>query len=145
MTRYFMTIPEAVQLIIQAGAIGASGDIYVLDMGKPIRIIDLAHNMIRLSGKEPERDIAIEFIGVRPGEKLHEELWGAGEDAVPTPHPKILRCATQPVDPLWLDDELTELERLVEAGETVEIVNRLGAMVRSPRRLSAAEREPETV
>jgi FlaA1/EpsC-like NDP-sugar epimerase len=145
MTRYFMTIPEAVQLIIQAGAIGASGDIYVLDMGKPVRIIDLAHNMIRLSGKEPERDIAVEFIGVRPGEKLHEELWGQGEDAEPTSHPKILRCATQPVDPLWLDEELVELERLVPAGETVEVVNRLGAMVRRPHRLSAAEREPETV
>ena len=145
MTRYFMTIPEAVQLIIQAGAIGESGDIYVLDMGTPVRIIDLAHDMIRLSGKEPERDIAIEFIGVRPGEKLHEELWGDGEDAVPTSHPKILRCASRPVDPLWLDEELAELERLVEAGETIEIVNRLGTMVRAPRRVPAGERERETV
>ena len=78
MERYFMTIPEAVQLIVQAGAIGESGDIFVLDMGDPVKIIDLAHNMIRLSGKEPERDIPIEFIGVRPGEKLHEDLWGDG-------------------------------------------------------------------
>jgi FlaA1/EpsC-like NDP-sugar epimerase len=145
MTRYFMTIPEAVQLIIQAGAIGESGDVYVLDMGTPVKIIELARNMIRLSGKEPERDIAIEFIGVRPGEKLHEELWGDGENAVPTSHPKILRCATQPVDPLWLEEELAELERLVEAGEPVEVVNRLGAMVRSPRRIREGEREPETV
>jgi FlaA1/EpsC-like NDP-sugar epimerase len=145
MTRYFMTIPEAVQLIIQAGAIGESGDVYVLDMGMPVRIIDLAHNMIRLSGKEPERDVPIEFIGVRPGEKLHEELWGDGEDAVPTQHPKILRCATQPVDPVWLEEELGELERLVEAGETVEVVSRLGEMVRNPRRLRAAAPEPETV
>jgi FlaA1/EpsC-like NDP-sugar epimerase len=145
MTRYFMTIPEAVQLIIQAGAIGESGDVYVLDMGTPVKIIELARNMIRLSGKEPERDIAIEFIGVRPGEKLHEELWGDGENAVPTSHPKILRCATQPVDPHWLEEELAELERLVEAGEPVEVVNRLGAMVRSPRRIREGEREPETV
>jgi FlaA1/EpsC-like NDP-sugar epimerase len=145
MTRYFMTIPEAVQLIIQAGAIGESGDIYVLDMGTPVRIIELAHNMIRLSGKEPDRDIAIEFIGVRPGEKLHEELWGAGENAVPTKHAKILRCGTQPVDPLWLEEELAELERLVEAGETVEIVNRIGMMVRAPRRVTKGAREPETV
>jgi FlaA1/EpsC-like NDP-sugar epimerase len=145
MTRYFMTIPEAVQLIIQAGAIGESGDVYVLDMGTPVKIIDLAHNMIRLSGKEPERDIPIEFIGVRPGEKLHEELWGAGEDAVPTPHPKILRCATQPVDAVWLEEELAELERLVETGETVEVVGRLAAMVRAPRRVHVAVREPETV
>jgi FlaA1/EpsC-like NDP-sugar epimerase len=79
MERFFMTIPEAVQLIVQAGAIGESGDIFVLDMGEPVKIIDLAHNMIRLSGKEPERDIPIEFIGVRPGEKLHEDLWGEDE------------------------------------------------------------------
>jgi FlaA1/EpsC-like NDP-sugar epimerase len=141
MTRYFMTIPEAVQLIIQAGAIGESGDVYVLDMGTPVRILDLAHNMIRLSGKEPEIDIAIEFIGARPGEKLHEELWGDGEDAVPTAHSKILRCATQPVDPAWLEDELADLERLVAAGETVELVNRLSGIIRSPRRAGAPATE----
>ena len=92
MTRYFMTIPEAVQLIVQAGAIGRSGDVFVLDMGEPVKIVDLAHNMIRLSGKEPGRDIAVDFIGVRPGEKLHEELWADGEEAAPTSHPKIFRC-----------------------------------------------------
>jgi FlaA1/EpsC-like NDP-sugar epimerase len=145
MTRYFMTIPEAAQLIIQAGAIGESGDVYVLDMGTPVKIIDLAHDMIRLSGKVPDRDVVIEFVGVRPGEKLHEELWGEGEDPVPTSHPKILRCAAQRVDPLWLDDELGELERLVEAGETIEVVSRLGAMVRAPHRTRATEPEPEAV
>jgi FlaA1/EpsC-like NDP-sugar epimerase len=138
MERYFMTIPEAVQLIIQAGAIGDSGDIFVLDMGSPVKIVDVAHNMIRLSGKEPDRDIAIEFIGARPGEKLHEELWGEGEQAVPTSHPKILRCACRPVDPAWLDEELAELERLVEAGETVDVVGRLAELVRTPRRVGAA-------
>ena len=137
MTRYFMTIPEAVQLVIQAGAIGESGDVYVLDMGPPVKIIDLARDMIRLSGKEPDRDIAIEVVGVRPGEKLHEELWADGENAAPTQHPKILRCATQPVDPLWLELELAELERLVGAGETIEVVSRLGMMVRAPRRRAA--------
>ena len=80
MTRYFMTIPEAVQLVIRAGDIGAGkGEVFVLDMGEPVRIVDLAHNMIRLAGYEPEQDIAIEFTGPRPGEKLHEELFGAGE------------------------------------------------------------------
>jgi FlaA1/EpsC-like NDP-sugar epimerase len=138
MTRYFMTIPEAVQLVIQAGAIGESGDIYVLDMGSPVRIVDLAHNMIRLSGKEPGRDIPVEFIGARPGEKLHEELWSAGEQVEATSHPKIMRCATQPVDPGWLEDELTELGRLLDAGETLEVVSRLGAMMRAPRRLGQA-------
>jgi len=145
MTRYFMTIPEAVQLIIQAGAIGESGEIYVLDMGAPVKIIDLAHNMIRLSGKEPDVDIEIEFIGVRPGEKLHEELWAREEDAEPTSHPKILRCGTVPVDPSWLEDELGDLERLVDAGETLEVVNRLGTIVRAPRRVSAEATAPETV
>jgi FlaA1/EpsC-like NDP-sugar epimerase len=137
MERYFMTIPEAVQLIVQAGAIGESGDIFVLDMGEPVKIVDLAHNMIRLSGKEPERDIPIEFIGVRPGEKLHEDLWAEGEAAVPTSHPKILRAACRPVDPAWLEEELAELERLADAGETVEIVARLGELMRSPQRLQA--------
>jgi FlaA1/EpsC-like NDP-sugar epimerase len=142
MTRFFMTIPEAVQLVIQAGAIGESGDIYVLDMGQPVKIVDLAHNMIRLSGKEPGRDVKVEFIGVRPGEKLHEELWGDGEQAVPTSHAKILRCAGRPVDPAWLDEELNELERLVETGETLDVVSRLAAMTRSPRRLGARAAEP---
>jgi FlaA1/EpsC-like NDP-sugar epimerase len=141
MERYFMTIPEAVQLIVQAGAIGESGDIFVLDMGKPVKIVDLAHNMIRLSGREPDRDIPIEFIGVRPGEKLHEDLWGEGEAAVPTAHPKILRAACRPVDPIWLEEELAELERLADAGETVEIVARLGELMRSPQRLQATASE----
>ncbi|HWH04941.1 MAG TPA: nucleoside-diphosphate sugar epimerase/dehydratase, partial [Gaiellaceae bacterium] len=76
MTRYFMTIPEAVQLVVQAGAIGGQGQVFVLDMGEPVRIVELAENMIRLSGRE---DVAISFVGTRPGEKLHEELWNDGE------------------------------------------------------------------
>ena len=82
MTRYFMTIPEAVQLVIRAGDIGAGkGEVFVLDMGEPVKIVDLAHNMIRLAGYEPETDIAIEFTKPRPGEKLHEELFGLAESA----------------------------------------------------------------
>ena len=84
MTRFFMTIPEAVALVIQAGAIGGRGRILVLDMGEPIRILDLARNMIRLSGKEPEVDVQITFIGTRPGEKIHEELFAEGETWKPT-------------------------------------------------------------
>jgi FlaA1/EpsC-like NDP-sugar epimerase len=141
MTRYFMTIPEAAQLIVQAGAMGASGDVFVLDMGQPVKIIDLAHDMIRLSGKEPGVDIAIEVIGVRPGEKLHEELWADGEDAAPTTHPKIFRASVQNVDPAWLEDELGELARLVEDGDTVELVAKLAAVVREPRRLESAVSE----
>jgi FlaA1/EpsC-like NDP-sugar epimerase len=138
MERYFMTIPESVQLVIQAGALGKSGDIFVLDMGEPVRILALAQNMIRLSGKEPDRDVPIEFIGARPGEKLKEELWGDGESSTDTSHPKILRASSAPIDPAWLDDELAELERLVEAGETVEVVARLSEMVGAPRRVQGA-------
>src|SRR5262249_8307358 len=81
MPRNFMPIPEAVSLVVQAGAIGGRGQVFVLDMGEPVQIVELARNMIRLSGKEPDRDIDIAFIGARPGEKLHEELW-SGDEAV---------------------------------------------------------------
>jgi FlaA1/EpsC-like NDP-sugar epimerase len=133
MTRYFMTIPEASSLVLQAGAIGGRGDVFVLDMGEPVQIIELARQMIRLSGKDPERDIAIEIVGTRPGEKLHEELWGEGEAAVPTSHPKIMRVSGPVVDASWLEDELAELERLVLEGETLEVVSRLSTMMREPR------------
>ncbi len=134
MTRYFMTIPESVSLVVQAGAIGGRGRIFVLDMGEPVKIVDLATNMIRLSGKEPDTDIRIEFVGVRPGEKLHEELWGSGEAVQETAHPKISCARHQPIDAVWLEDELAELERLVELGGTLDVVSRLGAIVRSPQR-----------
>ena len=142
MTRYFMTIPEAAQLIVQAGAIGESGDVFVLDMGEPVKILDLAHNMIRLSGKEPGRDIAVEFIGPRPGEKLHEELWADGEEASPTSHPKIRRASAVNVDPALLEEELAELARLVESGDTLELVARLGAVASSPHRVGVESEEP---
>ncbi len=137
MTRYFMTIPEAASLVVQAGAIGGRGDVFVLDMGEPVRIMDLAMQMIRLSGKDPERDIDVQVVGTRPGEKLHEELWGAGETAVPTQHPKIMRVSGPIVDSVWLQDELTELERLVRGGETLEVVSRLSLMMRAPRHVRA--------
>jgi FlaA1/EpsC-like NDP-sugar epimerase len=146
MTRYFMTIPEAVSLIVQAGSIGRSGQVFVLDMGDPVSIVELARNMIRLSGKEPDRDIPIEFIGVRPGEKLHEELWGDGESVGATPHPKILAVTRPAVDAAWLEEELGELERLVRDGETLELVSKLAAMMKEPRRAgSAIPAETETV
>jgi FlaA1/EpsC-like NDP-sugar epimerase len=137
MTRFFMTIPEAVQLVVQAGAIAERGQVYVLDMGEPVRIMDLAENMIRLSGKEPGTEIAIELIGPAPGEKLHEVLVGDGEIVSPSPHPKIERISRPPVEAAWLDDELAILERLVEEGDTLELVGALSRIVRDPKRVSA--------
>ena len=134
MTRFFMTIPEAAQLVVQAGAIGGRGEIFVLDMGEPVRIVDLARDMITLSGRDPGREIPIEFIGARAGEKLHEELFGEGETVLATPHPKIRRATRPPIDAAWLEEELVELERLVDAGETLEVVAKLAAMIREPRR-----------
>ena len=141
MTRYFMTIPEAAQLIIQAGAIGSGGDVFVLDMGAPVKIVDLARNMIRLSGLEPDVDVAIEFIGPRPGEKLNEALWGAGETPEPTTHPKIFRCVTAPVEPGWLTQELADLERLVDTADTVDVVARLRGLLSAPRASTGSTRE----
>jgi len=89
MTRYFMTIPEAVQLVIQAAALSQGGETFILDMGQPVRILDLAHDVIRLSGFEPDKDIEIRYTGIRPGEKLFEELSTAGEGIERTTHPKI--------------------------------------------------------
>jgi FlaA1/EpsC-like NDP-sugar epimerase len=146
MTRFFMTIPEAVSLVVQAGSIGGRGDIFVLDMGEPVRILDLARNMIELSGLEPDRDIAIEFTGALPGEKLHEDLWSTDETIHATKHPKILRSTRQPIDAAWLDEELAELERLVDEGDTLELVSKLGTMVKEPRRVdvSVAQESAQT-
>jgi FlaA1/EpsC-like NDP-sugar epimerase len=110
--RYFMTIPEAARLVIQAGAIGQHGQILLLDMGEPIRIVDLAADMIRLSGLEMGRDINIEFIGLRPGEKMFEELYGGNEQRLPTRHPKIIIAESQPVQPAALLKSILELERI---------------------------------
>lgn len=135
MTRFFMTIPEAVQLVVQAGAIGERGQVYVLDMGEPVRILDLAEKMIRLSGKEPGEDIPIEFIGPAPGEKLHEELVGDDESASPSPHEAILRLARHPIDPSWLETELRYLAHLVDVADEAELVATLDRIVREPRRV----------
>ena len=137
MTRFFMTIPEASSLVVQAGAMGGRGQVYVLDMGKPVKILDLAKQMIVLSGRT-EDQIPISFVGARAGEKLHEELWNEGEEVGPTSHPKIMRAARAPIDRAWLEEELAALERLVVEGDTLGVVTRLGAMVRAPQRTGAA-------
>ncbi len=108
-TRYFMTIPEAVQLVLEAGAMGEGGEIFVFDMGQRVRIIDLAKNMIKLSGLELGKDIEIETVGLRPGEKLHEELLSNKENTLPTHHPKILRANHTELDDGELEQQIAEL------------------------------------
>jgi FlaA1/EpsC-like NDP-sugar epimerase len=88
-TRFFMTIPEACQLVLEAGFMGNGGEIFIFDMGKPIKILDIAIRLIQLSGFEPYNDIGIKFTGLRPGEKLYEELFASGEEQIPTHNPKI--------------------------------------------------------
>jgi FlaA1/EpsC-like NDP-sugar epimerase len=138
MTRYFMTIPEAVQLVIRSGDLGGtSGEIFVLEMGEPVKIVDLAHNMIRLAGYEPEVDIAIEIVGARPGEKLHEELFNSDERPQPTAADRIVRAVRNvPLDPEWVNGTLSRLESLVSSGDethlavqTVELVTQRRAAV----------------
>jgi FlaA1/EpsC-like NDP-sugar epimerase len=134
MSRFFMTIPEAVQLVIRAGDIGAGkGEVFVLDMGDPVPIVDLAHNMIRLAGYEPETDIAIEFTGIRPGEKLHEELHGDHEQLRPTAAKRILRAVRDvPLDPDWVISTLDRMEQLILAGDEANLSERVVELVTSP-------------
>ncbi|HWD75340.1 MAG TPA: nucleoside-diphosphate sugar epimerase/dehydratase [Solirubrobacteraceae bacterium] len=122
MTRYFMTIPEAVQLIIRAGSLGdPSGEVFVLEMGEPVRIVDLAETMIRLSGLEPERDIAIEIVGARPGEKFHEELFDTHEHPQPTPAQRIQRASHDRLDPTWVEKTFAEINLLVLEGDAAAL------------------------
>jgi FlaA1/EpsC-like NDP-sugar epimerase len=124
-TRYFMTIPEASQLILQAGAMGEGGEIFILDMGSPIKILDLARDLIRLSGFEPDEDIEIKFIGLRPGEKLYEELITEGEGIFPTSHEKISVLRKPPCDLNWLKTKIDELTALAQRQDGIGIKRKL--------------------
>lgn len=110
MTRYFMTIPEASQLVLQAGAMGKGGEVFLLDMGEPVKIIDLARNMIRLSGLEPDKDIHIKITGLRPGEKKYEELLTSEEGTNRTNHTKIFEAALDTVDRDWLIEKISTFD-----------------------------------
>jgi FlaA1/EpsC-like NDP-sugar epimerase len=127
MTRYFMSIEEAVQLVLQATVLAEGGDVFVLDMGKPVRIVELARKMIELSGHEPGRDIAIEFVGIRPGEKLHEELFNVDEDVRGTRYGKIRRATRPALDPQRLALGIEQLEMLVADGEATPVTTALWA------------------
>ena len=129
MTRYFMTIPESVQLIIRAGSLSeGSGEVFVLEMGEPIAIIDLAKTMIRLSGLEPERDIAIEIVGARPGEKLHEDLFNPYERPQPTPAQKIVRAARERLDPQSVEHIFGEINLLVLEGDAAALAQHVAKL-----------------
>jgi FlaA1/EpsC-like NDP-sugar epimerase len=134
MTRYFMTIPEAVQLVIRSGDIGAGkGEVFVLDMGEPVKIVDLAHNMIKLAGYEPEREIAVEFTQPRPGEKLHEELFGENEKPQPTAARRINRAVRErPLDSEWVETTMSALESLVLAGDEANLAGRVVELIAAP-------------
>lgn len=126
--RYFMTIPEAVQLVLQAAAIGENGSIYVLDMGEPIKIVELARDLIRLSGFEPDEDIEIVFTGLRPGEKLHEELVGDSEKAEKTVYDKIY-CIRNDDFPRDFDEKVKSLFCAAQSGDRVIIIKALRGLI----------------
>jgi FlaA1/EpsC-like NDP-sugar epimerase len=130
MQRYFMTISEAAQLVLQAFAIGNGGEVFVLDMGEPVKIVDLARNLILLSGLQPDKDIKIQFTGVRPGEKLFEELNLQDEDLVPTSHDKI-RSYVSPynVDAMQIKACMQDLQQAVSERDTLRIVRLLKELI----------------
>ncbi len=137
MKRYFMTIPEAVHLVLQAAAMGEGNEVFVLNMGEQVRILDLAEDLIRLSGLEPGRDIEIQFTGIRPGEKLYEELWDQWATYKPTPHPDIVLVGDEePFSGEDLVEKVDELIHLAREGDATRIVQILdqcipGAAMRS--------------
>jgi FlaA1/EpsC-like NDP-sugar epimerase len=119
MTRFFMTIPEACRLILEAGAIGRQGDLFVLDMGEPVRVLDLARDLVRLAGRDPDSQ-PMETIGLRPGERLHEELFYDSEEVEPTDSAKVLRAiAAQP--PHDVRDHVALLLRLATGDREAEL------------------------
>jgi FlaA1/EpsC-like NDP-sugar epimerase len=137
MKRYFMTIPEAVHLVLQASAMGEGGEVFVLKMGEQIRILQLAEDLIRLSGLEPGKDIEIIFTGIRPGEKLSEDLWDKWANFESTSHPDIVRLVGQDIiSGAELINVVSELDYLAREGDSNSIVSLLdevipGAAVRS--------------
>jgi FlaA1/EpsC-like NDP-sugar epimerase len=144
--RYFMLISEAAQLVIQAGAMARGGDVFVLDMGEPVRIVDLARTMIRLSGltertpANPDGDIEIRAIGLRPGEKLYEELL-IGGDVVPSGHPRIMCARERHVDPALLDKMLASLRAACESGDEEQMLRLVRNLVPEMRKASEVNAE----
>ena len=128
-SRYFMTIPEACHLVLEAAAMGKGGEVFVFDMGKPIKIIDMAKKMIRLSGFRPYTDIAIKITGLRPGEKLHEELLASSENALPTHHPKILKAKVNTSSSKLMKEHMDLLAEIMIDGDVAGMVRKVKNMV----------------
>jgi len=128
-TRFFMTIPEACQLVLEAGACGKGGEIFIFDMGKSVKIIDLAKKMIQLSGLILGKDIQIKFTGLRPGEKLYEELLNVGEDAIPTHHPLILTAKVREFSLEDIKNDIDELTAMVPTRSNFDIIRKMKQMV----------------
>jgi FlaA1/EpsC-like NDP-sugar epimerase len=139
MTRYFMTIPEAVQLVIRAGSLGSGGEVYVLEMGEPVRILDLARDMIELSGLDPDRDVMIEITGRRPGEKLHEELFNAYERPQPTRVEKIVLAEREALDPDLVAGFFDQIDLLALQGDAAGLAQKVTELSKV-RRPPSAER-----
>jgi len=140
-TRFFMTVREAVELVLQASALTPEGTmadprgkIFVLDMGEPVKIVDLAHQMIRLAGLRPGYDIAIDFVGLRPGEKLHEELFHPAEPLVPTEHPAIRLAAPRTADYAMLARSIDELEEVARSRREARVLQLLERLAPEYRR-----------
>jgi FlaA1/EpsC-like NDP-sugar epimerase len=140
MKRYFMTIPEAVQLIIRSGSLGQGGEVFVLEMGEPVSILELARDMISLSGLDPDSDIAVEIVGRRPGEKLHEELFNPFERPQPTAAEKILLAEREPLDPDWVEEIFHQINVLVLEGDAAGLAAKVAGLsrVRSAPAMRAA-------
>ena len=138
MTRYFMSVQEAVQLVLQAAALSGGGEVFTLEMGEAVNILDLARKLIHLSGRVPDRDVRIEICGIRPGEKLHEELVDADERPMSTDHPGIVAAASPVPDRALLRARLSELEGLAGEGRLAE----LAELMRLPVGPTKAEAEP---
>jgi FlaA1/EpsC-like NDP-sugar epimerase len=128
-TRYFMTIPEACALVLEAGTMGKGGEIFIFDMGKSLRIVDLAKRMISLSGLTLGKDIQIRFTGLRPGEKLYEELLNSKENTIPTHHPRILIAKVREYNAGEVAHQIEELIRLADSGHEKEVVRKMKAIV----------------
>jgi len=128
-TRFFMTIPEACQLVLEAGAYGEGGEIFIFDMGKSVKILDLAKKMIQLSGLVPDKDIQIKFIGLRPGEKLYEELLNVEENTLPTHHPLILTAKVRQYELSGVTHDIDELTAMVPGRNNFEIIRKMKQIV----------------